>query len=535
MARDPGAPRDLLEYFTEVRPLGPEVATEVPPDASLRAYLYTEVPLHRLALSRRPSVIVGRRGSGKTSILQGAVTAGADLIAVRNRRAFRSMRRLVRELERRQAPTFADDVADVWTIALWHVMIAHLVTPTASADLHVERATCRNYLGHLSNADNADDLIVAFIERALTAFKTTPLAPGDDIKSYFSRLQGADGTTLNTAVAAAKTILGTKDHLPIIAVDSLDDIDKQLYEYRAEVAGLLRCASLNGQREYRLFSIRCCFPSEIAASNLELFCKNPARDFADAFYLRWHASEIIKIAAERYRVHLQLRAPSAYEAILDGSGVDSTPHHDIALLRNLIGEESSFKNRKGQQEDPLAYLLRHTQLTPRHLLIILNKVLAGLIRRRQPSARATTRDLTAAVVESENTFRTESLSAFRPAWESVRHLLDLTLTYLPNRFDDERLSAFVERHCRPLGIDKSEFLMTMGSMGVLGEWKRDTKRYHVAEFTYTHPVDGKAVNAEILCIHPIFSASRVREAGGSTKKPIYPYGSDPLALDERPT
>ena len=128
---------------------------------------------------------------------------------------------------------------------------------------------------------------------------------------------------------------------------------------------------------------------------------NPEKDFLDYLVIRWTAAELMTIAGNRLRRYLDLY----HQDDLPGLGLprqhDERDHQMAeATLRALL-PWGGMRTGLGCDEDPVAYVMRHTQLLPRHLIQILNEILARAARHRRGVPVATPQDVLEGVREAE--------------------------------------------------------------------------------------------------------------------------------------
>ena len=141
------APRELGRYISDEQPFGP-IATERVHDREVLDYLFeSDNEFNQEAARVSPTIVVGRRGSGKTAFLLASKTQdGSRGIRINTHDVFASVSAVVRALIARNTPYFVGHVADLWEAALWHCVMAELTAqpPAHASDSRV--GTLRNYL-----------------------------------------------------------------------------------------------------------------------------------------------------------------------------------------------------------------------------------------------------------------------------------------------------------------------------------------------------------------------------------------------------
>jgi hypothetical protein len=211
--------------------------------------------------------------------------------------------------------------------------------------------------------------------------------------------------------------------------------------------------------------------------------------------------------------------------------------HEDVLLRATL--PARVTGDLGIEEDPVAYLLRHTQLLPRHLIQILNRVYCASQRGSVPWA-VTPHAVVSGTHAAEELVVRGILAAhqetFPMAGKALRRLSDRLGVSFPA---SDLHQVFNRQGIRKLtGLEFREFLAILFDMGVLGIRVDQTSRYHKAEFQYTFDATlNSQEDTDELCVHPLFtrflherSLPRLRRAGAL---PTYPYGCDPADGDYR--
>jgi len=77
------------------------------------------------------------------------------------------------------------------------------------------------------------------------------------------------------------------------------------------------------------------------------------------------------------------------------------------------------------------------------------------------------------------------------------------------------------------GMEWTDFLDAMTSIGAIGVKRSETERYVVGHFNYTLAADPQFDEDDVVCIHPLFSNQfgHSYEKIDRVNKPIYPYGT----------
>ena len=345
------------------------------------------------------------------------------------------------------------------------------------------------------------------------------------------------------AAAAAREVLRSAVSRKLyVVVDNLEELHIKLQDYREVVTALFRVASRQqaaGQESELPFRIRFAFPAELL-EHLQGLTANAEKDFQDQVIIRWSAAELIVIAGNRLRTFLDLRFPAAPRAL--GLRAQHNPASKVdaeATLRAVLPRE--ITNGLGGPEDTVAYLLRHTQLLPRQLIMILNQIMRRVVSDldAEDVPVATAANVVAGVHDAEGNLVTGILGTYAHDYSQIgpalRLLKDRIGMVEPVSNLHQIYNAAGIQH--RLQLDFGEFLdaaLAIGAFGIQMDMVSDwNARYVVGEFSYTLVDEVRSVEDEdSVCVHPLFISRlfdrhRLVRLAKEGMRPVYPYGSDP--------
>jgi hypothetical protein len=472
----------------------------------------------------RPAYIIGRKGAGKTAFLIGG-SDGRNQEQLRTSTIYSEMVATLRRYTERRAPLYTEQIAEIWQALFDHVALAHGCRTASSADRPNELQAMWDYLDHpggpVDDPMVVVELFLADLQRRI------------DDPSIFGLREIIDGmrrggVQFADARKATMAVLEARADEAAVVMDNLEDLHTGEGELRQVLAGLFRvigrenAASAHG-RPYR---IRICLPSELFGTIHEI-SSNPEKDFRGNYLtIYWTAPELLRLAGSRLRLFLESHHPDQLSDL-----VRATPEareSDVALLRSTL--PGSVRGGLGVDEDPIAYLLRHTQLLPRHLIGILNQVYTAhgsVPWDVSPEAVLSgTRHAEDVVVQGILAAHRET---YPHAQAALRKLSDrLGISFPANQLHKVYNRAGIRK---TTGLDFGDFLEMLLEMGVLGVKVGETVRYNKADFRYTYDSTLNAMeDTDELCFHPLFTRylheraiPRLRREGAL---PTYPYGCD---------
>ncbi|MEJ0043617.1 MAG: hypothetical protein WDM81_15980 [Rhizomicrobium sp.] len=101
------------------------------------------------------------------------------------------------------------------------------------------------------------------------------------------------------------------------------------------------------------------------------------KDYNASYRIRWKPIDLLAVTAHRYRLFAQIHDPVLFAMTGEKDIATRDGIHDFFKI--VMPRE--FRNSLGDPEDPLAYIMRHTQLLPRHTIAIFNSIITKSLRR----------------------------------------------------------------------------------------------------------------------------------------------------------
>jgi hypothetical protein len=484
----------------------------------------------------RPTYIIGRKGAGKTAFLRGPTGEGAPKQQMlRTATVYAEMVAVLNHYRQvRSSPLFVPQVADIWLALFDHVALFHVCDTATADDPPHELQVLWDYLAAPPDC-RSDATSVA--ERFLAELQHRIEDPS--LRGLRELIDGMErgGITFGRVRPALRELMTRRSERLTIVMDNLEDLHARIFELEEVLAGLFHAVGLavtqNG--DGRPFGLQLCLPSELW-DQIHRVSANPEKDFGGNYLtIYWTARELLHLAGTRYRLFLQAHHPRELELLARRASAAEEP--DVAVLRAALPR--TVEDGYGIEEDPVAYLLRHTQLLPRHLIEILNSVFTARVQHSTPWAvtedavrvgtRAAERIILKGVFAAHR-------ASYEPAPEALKRLAHRLGVCFP--FKELRRVFNQEGITTVTGRDFDDFVEMLFTLGVVGVKVDETARYHKAHFQYTFD---SALNAQedldYLCFHPLFtrylferSTARYRH---TDEKPTYPYGCDPADGDYR--
>ena len=526
----------LRSYVTPSTPLGPSDAGQIK-DVEVAAKLFdVHTKSFHTLLRRELSVLIGRRGSGKTALLNSykyrpyldqrvkPTTVGSTsdfrlydlVIDVLTYRQFDDMQRMIRGAEGQFRPIEA--IVDDWHNLVTDYFFAKLVDEEMSEGRHTEAIKRLNRYLHQDEDDHKSTIRKMVWGESLI----------DRVKNFFHIHAGTHGR-LNSedALAVAVTYLEDTKRRVLLLCDSMDEYNIGDRAFDRTLGALIRFISQFNARQDRV-RIKLGLPAEIFPE-VSRASANALKDLGDVEQVVWTAGELAQIAAHRYRLFLELYEVDEFVRVAD---LDLDHRNDVKeFWGNFF--PAGVSNRHESQEDPLTYILRHTQLLPRQFLMTLQKVITKSQLETGSYRRFDEACILDAIESTEPLIADEILQAFGHVYPAADKLCKPVFANFPTTFSYDALEnrwrrvgrAAARRHTDavPSDFDMPEFAEMVVRMGIVGVGNDETDRYHEAHFGYDSIAPINIGEGHDLCLHPIFS--RHFNASKSDKgKAVIPKG-----------
>ena len=509
---------DIRPYITKDEPFGPIDSGDI--DSSDLKALLMLFEKHNWIyknLHSRPSIIIGRRGSGKTHYLRSVFFDNQYdyYVEIRTPRVLGQVASAIQRMT--SEVLFSEMVSELWDTILWLAVFLEIRKHSVldPDDLNIVN-------GYLDKMRVRDTDTVEDVLRNVALLLDEIVSRNEVSTSDF--LWGADMISLEDARSAVLRNLKAAGKKFAILMDSLDDFQLDINSVGRALQGLLKIVgSMNKPRD--LVDIRFCLPSELYQQFIKL-SSNPNKDFRRALKLQWTASELVLLGAQRLMFYLALHHPSVLKRT---SPLDLTKRTDALTLFSLVLPER-IKNQSGYQEETISYILRHTQLLPRHFVILLNSIFKspGGNSRHFPISEER---IVNGIRQVEDFMVREIFVAFDLVYPTAEETCRRCLPELGHKFTMSDLHRVFTRHGKAVFGSDSLFefqrmLLEIGAVGrVIPGAERDV--YIKGNFEYTVSHQLSIGQDDELCVHPLFSG--IYNISSRKERPVYPYG---CALDD---
>lgn len=511
-------PDSLKTVLTYDDPLGPIDADKIPPD--LTYYIYSGHSVLTRILKRNPKYIYGRRGSGKTSYLQLASSRGHYQYTIPL-----ELNELLTSLHGLDYPDvmYVENVAHFWNDLIYLIACKYYSTLEGS-DSYVRDFVAKFESnipnGIISRYSNSSVPINGILWNIIDILKDSQ---GNALLATIPKLiYKYTGISLSECKQRLFNHLRTTNKSIAVLIDSIDEYNYGDFISDRLLGGLFKFI---GRHHNNPLFITLALPLEHKSIH-DNVSTNPTKDFSQCQTIEWRTTELLSIVATRLYLFLRLYYKDHRFAIQDDVSTLYTREGAVRFLNNILPTE--ITNFNGYLENTIGYILRHTHLLPRHVLLLLNAIFSNAI---YSTADLTLHSINGELIKSsiskiEPILAKEIMRAFRPIYKNVYDALGRVLPQLGPAFTIGELHRQFNQGAKAVCDlqtvpDVHEFLKMLLSMGVVGVVTNPdhVTKYILAEFYYTLPdIEDKGRQNEVFVLHPLFSSLFSRRQG----KPVYP-------------
>lgn len=457
-----------------------------------KEYFYNQSRFNMEALSTNTYLIVGRRGSGKTSLgkffnfqteIPNSLCVDVDEPEIYNE--------VLQKVLTNQS--YSTDISIPRAVKIWEYILWTLIFD-AYRDKDAAIAAACWITGSWKSASY---LISTLLKQFIMKFLEDK---GDTLDKVESQL-----TSATFRKAQEKVLEFSRTNPVIVSIDTLERYDKNDEVLMGTIAGLIQCASEFNTKHARYgIHVKAFISDEIFPHLKETVIPNTTKFIREPVYLYWRPKDLIRLISWRFYRYL------------DQSGkLDLLPSKRIAWENFTDVLEKMWypffgryvTNRKGLREGSFPYILRHTQMRPRQLVVLCNQIAKEAIRSDNFPYFGKI-NIAEIIREEEVELANEVLNSYSRIYPRVAEIIDALRTF-PMMFPGSMLDkvapstafAWPAREYSP-----DAFRRLVAELGIVGRVRSrdDNSRMVSSDFEYTLS-DRLALRSNDMCvIHPMF-------------------------------
>jgi hypothetical protein len=491
---------DLLNALTSAEPLGPIAHERIVPDV-LSDLVYDRIAFFTDVATKPHMLFLGRKGAGKSALLsqirsgtqkkgrRGLVFYNDEPISGRNyvidvyswehfHQIVRNVNRLLKQDDIFDELVPSEYFVELWYQTLWDEIIHHFYNYYFFDD------ECQRLLDPIEKYVNADG------EFEGSAHKHA--------RNVFDR-----------AKAAILNFLNERASRLYFLFDSMENYPVRHPTFLRIISGLFQGLTKINDESPRIivsFSI----PEEIE-SFITSGSTNLMKDLASSYRIRGRPTDLVRVVAHRLRLSASVHDAPLFEELKE---LDFAKRDDLHRLFDIVLPKK-ITNSHGADEDTLAYIIRHTQLLPRHILAIFNAALSDHYKAAGTLRALTEKSIRDGITAVEKLIAKQILMPYEQIYPKLLCQCKSILPDLGPICDRNALRRTENRFHRLIEDDVGSVWHTLFEIGILGRSTHrngsDTQhasrdeRYCYGQFHYnidgafSLPTDGE------FCFHPVFS------------------------------
>jgi hypothetical protein len=454
-------------------------------------YFFYETRFNSLALDPNVFLIVGRRGSGKTALSQffsfQKQLRNTIAIDVDEPVAFEQILEKVSKLTMQSREVAIPRIAKIWNFLIWLIIFREL------KDQNIRiRAACifGDENGKVSN----------FIRHTLSALVNHFLDTEGDL---LSELEAILSDERIAAGKAAVLELARKKPI-IVAIDTLENYAINDDIMMRTMAALIQCGSeFNRDHARNGVHVKIFLMAEIFPYLKEEVILNTLKFVRHEVHLHWRPRDLMRLISWRFHHHLHAVGQLSEES----ANIKWDDYNEVRekMWNPYFG--NSLQNDRGLSELSFPYVLRHTQMRPRQLIVLCNTI-ADRAFREKTFPIFHPKMIVKAIAEGQCALAEEVLNSYSSVYPKVGRIVE-ALSGMPMIFKGNELdkrAPLTASEWSPGEYSPLAFRQLIAELGIVGRTRRiDQKSGFVeADFEYSLKARLPLMVTDYCVIHPMF-------------------------------
>jgi hypothetical protein len=510
--RKPLATDDPQSIAESLHPFGePDCESELRALGERYSEYYFASRFSRAALDPEVYLIIGRRGTGKTALshffefqktIKNSCAIDVDEPAV-----FEEVSDKIKASIDKSREFAIPKIAKLWEFVIWSVIFNHM----AETDARIQAAALVGKRGGRLSAF-IHHLLDAVVQRFLKS-ETNLL---EELEALLAQPMFEQGRKAVLEAAAREPI--------IVAIDTLESYDIGNEATMRTLGALIQCASdFNRAFARQGVHLKVFCMGEIFPFVKEEVVLNTLKFVRNELHLHWRPKDLMRLISWRFAWYLD----ATHQPRPTIRPVNWDDH--ASVLENLWAPVfgRTIVNGRKREERSYPYVLRHTQLRPRQLIVLCNAV-AKRARPEGTFPKFTNEQVVAALREGECALADEIVNSYSATYKNVGKIVDC-LTGLPVVFKGNELDKRAKMSAAfwPAGTYSPDaFRQLLTQLGVVGRVRaKSDAGYIEADFEYFEEGRLPIMSHDDCVLHPMFY-KRLR-ANLEANLLVYPFPDHP--------
>ncbi len=473
---------------------------------------FDETPFNSAAIDPETYLIIGRRGSGKTALSQyfsfQEIIPNPIYVDVDEPAIYQQVLSDIAAHASESREIAIPRLKKVWEYVIWCVIFEHTRTHSTLIDKACDESCTTGRVAHLINS---------IIDRLLVSLKEA------DDKKIDAHIQGLlSDERLSSARLEVLKIAATRPI--IIAIDTLEKYDVGNASLMNAMAGLIQCgADFNIDFSDRGIHLKIFMSGEVFPYLQEEVIQNPLKSIKDPVYLLWRPKDLLRLISWRLFNYLDENQSLREESKTDISWDD---YYEVLEKMWTPYFGRNVTNSRGYKEHSFPYVLRHTQMRPRQLILLCN----AIAKRSQKARRFpifSEEDIRLGVKDAESYLASEILNSFSSVYEHVSTIVD-ALMKMPMLFTGNELDKRASQSASewPGNYSPAMFRRLVAELGIVGRVRRHNTEagYIDADFEYSVRERLPLTHRDECVVHPMFYSRFNVELNSESR--VMPFSSE---------
>jgi hypothetical protein len=481
-------------------------------------YYFDHAPFNDASLDADRYLIVGRRGSGKTSLAQYFTfqrrIRHSRCISVSEPEVYA---RVLSELNRLATsgalPVVLNRAARVWELLIWSLIFEEF----RNEDEVVADACIFQTASGRSPARIVADVIRAIMTKILG-------------KSDTDIVQEIENTLRSKVFEAGKDrVVQLTRKVPILlAIDSLEHYPVDDDMMMKVTAALIQAASeFNLKYRNMGIHIKVFLASEITPFLIQNVLANPLKHVQNPVHLHWRPKDLLRLICWRFTQYLVEHRHLSKSPLREDQWSDFDAVHK-AVWSPYFGDEVTNSHEIVERSFP--YVLRHTQMRPRQLVFLCNQI-AATAKRSGEFPKFSSAVIRQGVWEAETELATEVINSYKEIYPKVADIIEAFVgapVIFPGQLLD-KLAHFTAGSWKPGEYSPQRFRQLVTELGIVGRVRSKNSKRGIVEVDFEYfERDRLTINNNDECaIHPMFYGKLRTKVSADVQVLPFPDHPDP--------
>jgi archaellum biogenesis ATPase FlaH len=480
--------------LTDLEPFGEadcESELKVMGSSEYSKYYFDHTRFNREALSSKVFLIIGRRGAGKTALSQffsfQQLMPNVTTIEVDEPAAFQQLMSKMAESAASTREVAIPRLVKIWEFVIWSTIFWQL----QDKDARIKAAVL-----FADQTDQVSTFIRQVLKFLVSQFLEGDNDLADELEDFISneRIQRAKRAVLEVV----------KGNKVIIALDTMENYAVRDESMMRSMGALIQCAS-RFSRNYARHGIylKVFIMAEIFPHLKEEVSLNPLKFIHDEIYLQWRPKDLMRLISWRYDRYLKQN-----NLLIPAIGkLDWDNHHDVLKEKWEPYWGKKLKTRQGIIEETFPYVLRHTQLRPRQLIVLCNSI-ARHSQEGETFPKFEPDSIIEGIQRAEKRLAEEVMNSYSSVYPGAARIAE-ALSGLPLVFKGNELDKRAPQTASqwPAGEYSSyAFRQFVSELGIVGRVRNVSEKTGIVEADFEYAGESRiSLLVNDLCvIHPMF-------------------------------